>query len=487
MPLIAAGETTSKFSRCVGTLVATLAAFSIGTYLSWSSSALPHYRRSDTLRSVGDQEASWITSLLPLGAIPSVLPAVMLADKFGRKRTIWAAGVLLFTCWYIVAFARTETWLFLARFAAGSACGAASVVVPMFISEIAERRSTWDSLGVFRSQITAGILFAYATAFADGACVIAILCSAAPALLLISLPFVPESPVWLQDRRTCDTLSHFGGSSRAETGSTKRVAETRAGISELWDHRHRRPICIVLGLIFFQQLSGVNALIFHASEIFDTTGVSSPDPVLSSVIVGVVQLIATCFSTVIIERANKKLLLFVSASTMATSMFTLSGYFHFQNSRELSSVFWIPLLSCAVFIATFSLGFGPLPWMMLGELFAENARRAAVPVVAMWSWTLAFLATKCFRNMVDLMGTSSSFATFGMISLIGAAFVSALVPERRTKSAEEVQIELCRACDRNRRELAIGTRPKPDEATETPETTDVAVIERTSTLDLCLT
>ncbi|XP_014486018.1 PREDICTED: facilitated trehalose transporter Tret1-like isoform X2 [Dinoponera quadriceps] len=404
MPLIAAGETTSKFSRCVGTLVATLAAFSIGTYLSWSSSALPHYRRSDTLRSVGDQEASWITSLLPLGAIPSVLPAVMLADKFGRKRTIWAAGVLLFTCWYIVAFARTETWLFLARFAAGSACGAASVVVPMFISEIAERRSTWDSLGVFRSQITAGILFAYAT-----------------------------------------------------------------------------------GLIFFQQLSGVNALIFHASEIFDTTGVSSPDPVLSSVIVGVVQLIATCFSTVIIERANKKLLLFVSASTMATSMFTLSGYFHFQNSRELSSVFWIPLLSCAVFIATFSLGFGPLPWMMLGELFAENARRAAVPVVAMWSWTLAFLATKCFRNMVDLMGTSSSFATFGMISLIGAAFVSALVPERRTKSAEEVQIELCRACDRNRRELAIGTRPKPDEATETPETTDVAVIERTSTLDLCLT
>lgn len=89
--------------------LATFAAFSIGTYLSWTSSALPLYNVSDTLP-VSDQEVSWISSLLPLGAIPAVIPAGMLADRFGRKRTIWAATVPLFFCWYIIGFARSKIW-----------------------------------------------------------------------------------------------------------------------------------------------------------------------------------------------------------------------------------------------------------------------------------------------------------------------------------------------------------------------------------------
>ncbi|XP_032680016.1 facilitated trehalose transporter Tret1-like [Odontomachus brunneus] len=486
MPLIAEGDeeagrerATLKFSQCVGLLVATLAAFSIGTYLSWTSSVLPLYNRKDTL-SISNQEASWISSLLPLGAIPGVVPAKMLANRFGRKRTIWATSVPLFSCWYIIAFARNKIWLFLARLVAGAACGAASVLVPMFISEIAEQ-STRGLLGtVFQLQITAGILFAYATAFTDSLHVIAILCSAAPGLLLISLPFVPESSAWLvsQGRRNeaYDSLRHFGGSSRdrIETELTRlelRVAEPRAGISDL--RHHRRPICIALGLMIFQQLSGVNALIFYASRIFDATGVSSPTPIMSSVIVGAVQVIAACSSIVIIERAGKKILLFISASVMATCMFTLSGYFHFQISHDLSSVFWIPLLSLAIFVAIFSLGFGPIPCMMVDELFSNNVKSVASCATAMCNWTLAFLVTRCFQNMVDLMGISSSFAAFGMTSLIGTVFVSALVPETKDRSIEEVQIELYRARNRSARESMTETRRDKVRAIETCSTAEV--------------
>lgn len=114
----------------------------------------------------------------------------------------------------------------------------------------------------------------------------------------------------------------------------------------------------------------------------------------------------------------------------------------FQSSHDLSSVSWIPLLSFAVFIVIFSIGFGPIPWLMVGELFTSNMKSVASAATAMCNWTLAFLVTKCFQDMVDLMGISSSFATFGMISLIGTIFVSVMVPETKGRSVEEIQIEL---------------------------------------------
>lgn len=129
----------------------------------------------------------------------------------------------------------------------------------------------------------------------------------------------------------------------------------------------------------------------------------------------------------------------------------------FQNSHDLSSVFWVPLLSFAVFVAIFSLGFGPIPWMMIDELFTRDVRSAASFASAICNWTMAFLVTKCFQGMVDLMGMSTSFATFGMISLIGTVFVSVLVPETKSSSVEEVQIELYRVRNRIPRESITET------------------------------
>lgn len=445
------GRPTSKFAQYAGVFATTLPAFSIGTYLSWTSSALPLYNRNNTL-SVSDQEGSWISSLVPLGAIPIIIPAGILADKFGRKRTIWAITVSLFLCWYIIGFARSKIWIFLGRFVAGAASGAASVVVPMFASEIVEQSIRGLHGTIFQLQITAGILFAYTTAFTDSLHVIAILCSVVPALLLISFPFIPESPVWLvmQGRKNeaNDMLKHFrGGHYRTEMELTRlelQASETREANASIFDLRnYQKTTCITLGLMVFQQFSGVNALIFYAKRIFDDAG-SILNSSVSSVIVGVVQIVATYYSTNLIKRADKKLLLFIGLSVMAACMFILSGYFHFQNSYDVRGISWIPLLSLVVFIMTFSISFGPIPRMMVDNLFTSNVRRTASIAAAICNWTLAFLVTKCFQDMVDLMGISSSFATFGMISLIGTVFVSTLVPEMKQmgRNVEEIQIEL---------------------------------------------
>jgi len=122
----------------------------------------------------------------------------------------------------------------------------------------------------------------------------------------------------------------------------------------------------------------------------------------------------------------------------------MNSEFLFQNSHDVSSVSWIPLLSFAVFIMIFNIGLGPIPWLMVDNLFTNNVKRTASAATAICNWTLAFLVTKCFQDMVNLMGFSSSFATFGMISLIGTVFVSTLVPEMKQmgRNVEETQIEL---------------------------------------------
>lgn len=124
----------------------------------------------------------------------------------------------------------------------------------------------------------------------------------------------------------------------------------------------------------------------------------------------------------------------------------------FQNVHDLSSVCWIPLLSFMVFIVSFSIGFGPIPWLMIDELCTNNVKRTASVATAICNWTLAFLVTKCFQDMINLMGISSSFATFGMISLIGTVFVSTMVPEMNGRSVEEIQIELYGMQNSNPRE-----------------------------------
>lgn len=129
----------------------------------------------------------------------------------------------------------------------------------------------------------------------------------------------------------------------------------------------------------------------------------------------------------------------------------------FQSSHDLSNVSWIPLLSFAIFIVIFSVGFGPIPWLMVGELFTSNMKSVASAATVICSWTLAFLVTKCFQDMVDLMGISSSIATFGMISLIGTIFVSVVVPETKGRSVEEIQIELYGTQIRIPRETAAET------------------------------
>ncbi|XP_066587406.1 facilitated trehalose transporter Tret1-like isoform X2 [Prorops nasuta] len=374
-------QKSKKLPQFVAVLLATIASFSIGTYLSWTSPALPLYNKNGTLF-ISDQEGSWICALLPAGAIVGTVPAGILADKFGRKKTICILSVLLLTCWLPISFAQTVNWIYLGRFVAGVSSGAVSVVIPIYASEIADD-SIRGALGtIFQLQITIGILYAYISGLIGDVIGMSMFCAAIPALLLMVCPLLPESPVWLIREGRKEEAHYAIRKLRGQYYRTDdELNKLENNLTSQGDRvtfldliQYKKALIITLGLMVFQQLSGVNTLIFYAEKIFKTAG-SSLSSTISSVIVGIVQVIATYFSTILIDRTGRKFLLFVSASVMSICMFTLSGYFHFQNEHDVSKFAWIPLLSFAVFIIIFSVGFGPIPWLMVGELFTNNAKR----------------------------------------------------------------------------------------------------------------
>jgi SP family facilitated glucose transporter-like MFS transporter 8 len=155
------------------------------------------------------------------------------------------------------------------------------------------------------------------------------------------------------------------------------------------------------------------------------------------------QVLATYISTLLVDKAGRRLLLMLSSTTMAVCLSVLGLCFHLQTQGyDVSFISWLPLASVAVFIVVFSMGFGPIPWIMIGELFPNNVKGIASAVTAASAWILAFAVTKAFQNLLDLLGSSATFWLFAVMCVLGTIFVAVLVPETKGKTLENIQLEM---------------------------------------------
>lgn len=191
-------------------------------------------------------------------------------------------------------------------------------------------------------------------------------------------------------------------------------------IFELLKRQNLKPLSISLGLMFFQQMSGINAVIFYTTSIFKDAG-STIDESLCTIIVGVVNFIAVFIATVLIDRLGRKVLLYISDAAMIITLATLGTFFYLKSSGyNVDNIGWLPLASFVIFVVGFSLGFGPIPWLMMGEilpgekeikilneqrkwhetLFPARIRGSAASVATGFNWLCTFVVTKTFVDMV---------------------------------------------------------------------------------------
>ncbi|GJQ75915.1 hypothetical protein Trydic_g17975 [Trypoxylus dichotomus] len=443
---VSKSETLKQY---VATICVSLGAICTGCVLAWTSPVLPQLVEENIITS--DQEGI-VGSLLALGSLISALPAGYLADKFGRKKTLISLAIPFLLNWIFIVFANGAVMLFIARLFAGIGAGAMCVCAPMYVGEIAEA-SIRGALGsFFQMFISAGILLTAVFGSFLSWFYLSIFLGVFPIIFAISMFFMPETPFHLVK---IGNLSEAGKQLKYFRGETYKHVDTelqeveklveeananKAGIKDLFASRaNRKAIISGIGIMIFQQFSGINAVIFYTVTIFQSAG-SALSPDLATIIVDAVQLGAALCSVVLIERANRKFYLRLSSLGMCVCLAALGVYFNLQrNGVTASGLGILPLASLVLFIVAFSIGFGPVPWMIMSELFVPEIKGVASGLAVMTNWLSVFIVTFAFPLMNTNLGGHITFYIFSVIMIIGTIFVQFFVPETKGRTVQEIQ------------------------------------------------
>jgi SP family facilitated glucose transporter-like MFS transporter 8 len=369
----------------------------------------------------------------------------------------------------------------IARFFSGVAMGAGSVIVPIYCEEIAEVRIR-GALGIlFDLQICNGILFVYLVGAYVSYLWLCIASAIIPAIILLTFVWVPDSPMYLASRGKAEeaerALRWFRGaryikdydvkheleriqkfvsettgkspSKKTESKDIRVRTECMSVLKDIPKHLFKLPksatskaIIIVVCLLIFRQFSGVNIVIFYTVDIFREAG-STLSPSLATIIVGVSQVVATYVSSLLVERIGRRALLLFSDAAMAVCHIVLAVYFYLkQTDVDVRTFGWLPLLCVTTFICAMSLGFGPLPWVMMAELIPNESKSWASGLAASVNWILVFTITNLFGIAAGNLGQIIMFGVFGGACSLGTVVVACVVPETKGKTREEIQREL---------------------------------------------
>ncbi|XP_031838029.1 facilitated trehalose transporter Tret1 [Nomia melanderi] len=446
-------EPAKRLPQYIACLSATLGALAAGMVLGWTSSAGTNGQDLQDLYGfkISENDFSLLSSLAMLGAGAMCIPIGLLTDLIGRKNSMLLMVVPFTVGWLLIILSYSVAMFCVGRFITGAASGAFCVAAPMYTAEISES-SIRGSVGIFfQLLLTVGIALSYIFGYFVNMFILSIISAITPLIFFIVFIFMPESPVYYLQKNNEDGarksfIKLYGAQYdiESEIREKKHIIEEKrrnkiSFMTMIASKVTLKGFIIAYGLMIFQQFSGVNTIIFYATTIFKEAG-SKIEPSICTIIIGIIQVISVFVSSLVVDRVGRRILLLISIIFLFLTTFILGVYYYLFNDIKVNveSITWLPLLSVCIFIIMFSLGFGPLPWMMLGEIFAPEVKGVAASSAGLLNWLLAFIVTK-FYNVVSM---AAIFWIFSGISAIAIFFVYILVPETKGKSLEDILKDL---------------------------------------------
>ena len=411
-----------------------------------------------------------VASLL-IGCFIGAFFAGRLADLMGRRNTMMLAAALFLVGALVQGSASSQIVFVIARICGGMAVGAASVLSPAYISEVAPanirgRLTTVQQIMII-TGLTAAFVVNYFLAKTAGVSTARFwggieawrwmfLMQAIPAaIFLVALLLIPESPRYLVSKGRTDQArgvltSLFG----ADVAGAK-LDEIRATFSE--DHRPRlsdimapgggvRPIVWVgIMLAAFQQFVGINVIFYYGATLWQLAGFSESQSLAINIVSGVVS-IAACFATIaVIDRIGRKPLLLIGSAGMAVTLFVMVFAFSHGSldpkgnlvlSKDLGMV---AVVAANLYVIFFNFSWGPVMWVMLGEMFPNQIRGSALAVSGFVQWFANFLITFSFPVMAAKLGLTISYTFYGACAVISFFLVQSMVKETRGKELEQME------------------------------------------------
>lgn len=400
---------------------------------------------SDTVHGLAVSMALWGTVI---GSLVGGWPT----DHFGRKKTLLVIGVLYFVSAVWSGLATDVYSLMIARFLGGLGVGVSTVAAPLYISEIAPPEKRGRLAGMFQFNIVFGILVALLSNYLLGGLgenswrwMLGIEC--VPALIYTFMCLaIPESPRWLLTKKgnraesvrvlslvnPSATASEIEGLADEITVASK---ESLSGSSAFWSGRLRIPILLAFLVAFFNQLSGINAILYFAPRIFELTGLGEKAALLQSVGIGVTNLIFTFVGLWLIDRLGRRTLLYIGSFGYIASLGLCSWAFFSEN-------FGIVPVCIFAFIAAHAVGQGAVIWVLISEIFPNQHRATGQSLGSFTHWFFAATLTLVFPKLVTAFPAGYVFLFFCIMMVLQLIWVKLMVPETKGVPLEEMQRKL---------------------------------------------
>ncbi|XP_058709271.1 solute carrier family 2, facilitated glucose transporter member 6 [Poecile atricapillus] len=447
---------------------AVLGNFSFGFALVYPSPVIPALEAhpSPALR-LDQHTAPWFGSVFTLGAAAGGLSTMLLNDCLGRKLSIMFSALPSALGYALLAGAQRLWMLLLGRVLTGYAGGVTSASIPVYISEISHP-GVRGMLGAC-PQIMAvlGSLVLYALGLVLDWRWLAVAGEVPVLAMVLLLCFMPNSPRFLlsqgKEEEALGSLCWLRGEDTDYAREYEQIKDSvrkqshRVSCAELKDPFLYKPILIAGGMRFLQQLSGVTCILVYLQPIFKKTSVILK-PEYDAALVGLVRLSAVAIAAVSMDKAGRKILLFVSAGVMLVSNLTMGLYIHFMPASHNGTVAnttlvspahlpaeptnyitLIPLLATMFFIMGYAMGWGPITWLLMSEILPLKARGVASGLCVVVSWLTAFTLTQFFLPVVNAFGLEVPFLFFAVISAGNILFTGCCVPETKGRSLEQIE------------------------------------------------
>ncbi len=409
----------------------------------------------------------WANSCALLGCLVGSFLAGAMNRKFGRKQILLASGILFAISSACTGWAPGFDAFIAWRITGGVAIGLASNISPTYIAEISPAKWRGRLVSLNQLAIVCGIMaaqivnWAIAEKVPEHATMAFIAASwnghygwrwmftavSLPAIIfVVCLVLIPESPRWLasksRNEKAFQVLAGIGGENYARqalgeiTDSLASESERSASWRNLLAPRLRYVLAIGIGLAILQQWSGINILFNYAEEVYKSAGYGVSAVLVNIIVTGVVNLVFTLLSMMLVDRFGRRVLLLVGCSGIGIADL-LAAYAY---RAHLPGGFVLALTLCA--IAFYAVSLAPVTWVVISEIFPNRLRSAGVSTAVASLWAASFLLTYSFPLLMNLVSMSGTFLLYGTICLLGGALVYKFVPETRGKSLEELEIAL---------------------------------------------
>ena len=397
----------------------------------------------------------WVVSVVLLGCIAGAAISGNVVDRLGRRRVIilTACVFALGSIWS--GLASSIPMLLAGRLVIGLGIGVASYAVPLYISEISPPTYRGALVSLNQLLITIGIVCSYLVddifAHTDHTWRYMFLTGAVPAVILVTgMLFLPETPHWLMTRgreqRAFAILSRLMPASQAaaELEELRKNASrtTQGSCKELLAPWMRPALIIGVGIMFIQQATGINTVIYYAPTIFEMAGFTSATTAIAATVgVGLVNVLLTVVSIRLIDRIGRKPLLSSGLLGMVFSLTLLGLGFHFAADVG-AGLKWITVGALIIYIGSFAISLGPIAWLLIAEIYPVKVRGLAMSIATLCNWGFNFCIAFTFLSIVDRLGKEGAFWLYAGIGLCGWFFCRFYVPETKGVSLPTIENNL---------------------------------------------